>query len=331
MVAFWSRFWENSVWSSSFISRLFRSEFMAGRAAMECACPYCGQRLMIASQTANRPMRCVSCDGILLVPWQANLDALADVAARQVPPAVTQYGKSVMAQDAERAERSAALLHVTLPTMIGLVVLFVWVASTNLQRQQEPAPVLAQSEEEPAASSEPEPPPELPPDVLPEATRDEAVVTEQDDVAPTPAPIVRPAANDVLETYRPRAADPAPPIAREDEEVALRRATSNAALGYGIHSFWERRYENAIDSFVRAQEDDPTNAAAGYFLALVYARSGQKELAEETLAAAVELEAVHPVANWGRLMERVQGRQRLWLEEARMRANSRLVGVVAPR
>jgi hypothetical protein len=51
-------------------------------------------------------------------------------------------------------------------------------------------------------------------------------------------------------------------------------------------------------------------------------------VAEQTLVSAVQLEADHPVPNLGRMMQRVQGPERRWMEIARRRAK---VGPYRPR
>lgn len=94
-------------------------------------------------------------------------------------------------------------------------------------------------------------------------------------------------------------------------------------FGDGLHKFWSRRYQDAIGRFQAARKVDPTNPAYVYFLALAYKRSGQKDLAETALAEAIELEAGYRVSNWGKMMERVQGKERVWLEDAKMRGELR--------
>ena len=91
-------------------------------------------------------------------------------------------------------------------------------------------------------------------------------------------------------------------------------------FGDGLHKFWSRRYQDAIGRFQAARKVDPTNPAYVYFLALAYKRSGHEDLAKTALAEAVELEAGYRVSNWGKMMERVQGKERVWLEDARMKA-----------
>jgi len=95
------------------------------------------------------------------------------------------------------------------------------------------------------------------------------------------------------------------------------RTRAQVRFGNGLHKFWSRHYDEALERFQAARRTDPTDAAYLYFSALAYLRSGQADLAKTALAEAVALEASYPIPNWGRMMERVQGRQRVWLEEAR--------------
>jgi hypothetical protein len=42
--------------------------------------------------------------------------------------------------------------------------------------------------------------------------------------------------------------------------------------------------------------------------------------AERALDTAIQIEQSTPIAGWGRLMERVQGQPRLWVEQRRTKA-----------
>jgi hypothetical protein len=55
-------------------------------------------------------------------------------------------------------------------------------------------------------------------------------------------------------------------------------------------------------------------------LALTQLEHGDQSSADATLARAAALEAEQPVAGFGKLMERVQGQRRVWLEAARQQA-----------
>lgn len=85
----------------------------------------------------------------------------------------------------------------------------------------------------------------------------------------------------------------------------------------GLNAFWAGQYEGATAAFQDAKSADPTNAKCAYFLALSHYRAGRMSEAEQALTAAVELERHVPIADWGRSMERIQGAERLWLENAR--------------
>ncbi len=73
----------------------------------------------------------------------------------------------------------------------------------------------------------------------------------------------------------------------------------------------------AVQSFEAAAAAEPQNAMYHYYRALALYNLSGAEAAGEWLQQAVELEREQPVPNWGRRMERVQGRPRLWIEQAR--------------
>lgn len=112
-------------------------------------------------------------------------------------------------------------------------------------------------------------------------------------------------------------------LCSREHRPAQSNAQSQALFGDGLHKFWSHRYEEAIGRFQAARQIDPSKPAHLYFLALAHLRLGQVAQADRALAEAVELEARHPVAGWGRIMERVQGKDRVWLEEARITRKAR--------
>jgi hypothetical protein len=116
--------------------------------------------------------------------------------------------------------------------------------------------------------------------------------------------------------------DSAAPLLAPDLRPTPLNLPRPASFGQALHFFWDRRYPETIDNLELARQAAPDDAACLYFLALAHLRSGEPSLANETLAEAMELDAAQPVPDWGQLMERVQGKQRLWLEEARERARA---------
>ena len=89
----------------------------------------------------------------------------------------------------------------------------------------------------------------------------------------------------------------------------------------GLRAYWDNNMTDALRSFEAAAAAEPHNALYHYYRALALYNLSGAEAAGEWLQQAVELEREAPVANWGRRMERVQGRPRLWLEQARQNAD----------
>jgi hypothetical protein len=85
----------------------------------------------------------------------------------------------------------------------------------------------------------------------------------------------------------------------------------------GLSRFHQADFAGALAALARAAELDEDNAKYAYFWALAAKQSGMTEQAQRAIAIAVEREANQPIQHWGRIMERVQGSLRLWLEEAR--------------
>ncbi len=98
------------------------------------------------------------------------------------------------------------------------------------------------------------------------------------------------------------------------------RSPASKEAGKALHCFWNGDYSGAVARLQTAQELDPESAFLGYYSALALARVGRPAEAQEALTAAVQLEIRHPVPDWYRLMERIQGRERSWLEAARSAA-----------
>jgi tetratricopeptide (TPR) repeat protein len=76
----------------------------------------------------------------------------------------------------------------------------------------------------------------------------------------------------------------------------------------------------ALQAFETAANAEPTNALYRYHLALALYDLSRTEAAQEALSTAVNLERDEPIADWGKRMERVQGRGRVWVERARTAA-----------
>ena len=85
----------------------------------------------------------------------------------------------------------------------------------------------------------------------------------------------------------------------------------------GMELYRGAQFDLAAKEFDNASQASPDNAKYAYFRALALHCSGQANGAYEALAVAVELEKQSPVENWGRVMSRVQGNVRIWLEDGR--------------
>jgi Flp pilus assembly protein TadD len=92
------------------------------------------------------------------------------------------------------------------------------------------------------------------------------------------------------------------------------------AFEQGLNAYRAHSMNNAVGSFETASAAEPENAMFRYYQALAIYELHGAEAANETLRQAVELERAQPIANWGKRMERVQGRNRNWVENARRAA-----------
>jgi hypothetical protein len=89
------------------------------------------------------------------------------------------------------------------------------------------------------------------------------------------------------------------------------------AFSRGLSSYWDGNMNEALRAFDAAAAAEPRNALYYYYRALAFYSLQGEQAAGQWLAQAVELERQAPVEHWGRSMERVQGRARLWVEQAR--------------
>ncbi len=94
----------------------------------------------------------------------------------------------------------------------------------------------------------------------------------------------------------------------------------SAAFDEGLTSFRARSFTNALQSFEAAATAEPENAMYHYYRALTLFDLNGAEAGNDALQQAIELEKREAVPHWGKRMERVQGRGRLWIEKARREA-----------
>jgi hypothetical protein len=127
--------------------------------------------------------------------------------------------------------------------------------------------------------------------------------------------------------------DDSPPMAADDQSAAMNRSVfrltglkqEDAAAGApaferGLAAYRGGSKNDALSAFTAASEAEPSNAVFQYYRALAMFDVAGAEAAQDVLAEAVDLEKREGVKNWGRQMERVQGRSRLWVEKARREA-----------
>jgi hypothetical protein len=89
-----------------------------------------------------------------------------------------------------------------------------------------------------------------------------------------------------------------------------------------MQAFRRNEHQSAIAELDAGFKLLPHDARFLYFKALALWRMGERQQAQTALEAAVKLESEHPVKNYGRLMERIQGAPRVWLEKQRRRLST---------
>jgi hypothetical protein len=125
---------------------------------------------------------------------------------------------------------------------------------------------------------------------------------------------------------------PAPPAMPQDQSARLahplimlaglhsQQADGSASFEQGLSAYRGGSLNEAVRQFEEASSAEPNNALYHYYRALAQHDMYGAEAAGDALAQAVEAERREPVKGWGKLMERVQGRNRLWIEKARREA-----------
>ncbi len=126
----------------------------------------------------------------------------------------------------------------------------------------------------------------------------------------------------------PAAGDDSPPMP-VDQSASVRRplvllaglrnqqADGSADFERGVENFRRGSLTEAASQFEAASAAEPDNAMYHYYRALTLHDLYGAEAGVEARQMAVEAELRQPIKNWGRRMERVQGRSRLWIEKAR--------------
>lgn len=92
--------------------------------------------------------------------------------------------------------------------------------------------------------------------------------------------------------------------------------------GQGVHKYFMRDYARAFEDFNTAIENGSDDPRCYYFRGLTYLQLGREDEARADFAKGAELEmkSVTKFFNVSRALERIQGRQRLMIEEYRAQA-----------
>lgn len=136
---------------------------------------------------------------------------------------------------------------------------------------------------------------------------------------PAPGPAARPEAVAPPEPV----ADPSAGNQQTTFRLASQTSRDGSGLGAfsrGLRSYWDGNMNEALVGFDAAAAAEPQNALYQYYRALAVYNQQGAEAASQWLQQAVALERQTPVANYGKRMERVQGRVRVWIEQARAEA-----------
>jgi hypothetical protein len=189
------------------------------------------------------------------------------------------------------------------------------VAAPAAVSQSTPA---AASQSTPAAASQSTPAPATPlTTAQPTAPADVTQPSEPADVVPPTADAT--ALDVAADTPQPPAVPPASIATEAERKAAL------AAFRRGRQQLEMRQYADAVVALQEVVGIQPQDPLAHYLLALAHHQNGAQTAADQHISTGAELEQQDPIANWGRAMQRYQGRPRLWLERARARAKKNLL------
>jgi hypothetical protein len=95
------------------------------------------------------------------------------------------------------------------------------------------------------------------------------------------------------------------------------QADGSGEFEKGVNAYRSGSLNDASQAFDAAASAEPDNALYHYYRALTMHDLYGAEAAEEARQLAVEAERREPIKGWGKRMERVQGRARVWIEKAR--------------
>jgi hypothetical protein len=115
---------------------------------------------------------------------------------------------------------------------------------------------------------------------------------------------------------QPEEEKPEPVMIVTMQKKAGAEAASDLFLS-GLKLYHDGAFDAAAKEFGAAAELAPTKAKYLYFQALATYQKGDFTAAGDLVAKAAAVEQANPGESWGRMMERIQGPHRLWLEDAR--------------
>ncbi len=98
---------------------------------------------------------------------------------------------------------------------------------------------------------------------------------------------------------------------------ATSAGAGSAAFERGVRMLRDGQTQQSLEAFHEASAAEPSNAMYLYHQALALHDTQGTEAAQGALDQAIEAERQTSVPNWGKRMERVQGKTRLWIEKAR--------------
>ncbi len=104
---------------------------------------------------------------------------------------------------------------------------------------------------------------------------------------------------------------------QEIQELACRQAAALKLYGNAYHSFWDGSYHAALDSLNRAIELNSEDPRCFYYRGLAYLRLGDREAAVSDFERGCELELLQTFTGVGVALERLQGPDRLLVEQYR--------------
>lgn len=149
----------------------------------------------------------------------------------------------------------------------------------------------------------------------------------EDTAQPSPEALAEKPAASAQVPVRAASENNSPTVEQSKAIIELQKSASTW-FSIGLLHYWRREFDRAIPAFEAAAAYRPNDPTYGYFLALSLFVGGRRPEAERVLQAAVQLESRHVAPDLGRVMERVQGPHRLWMENARRAAK---VGPYHPR